>query len=124
MFGAIRRTPAIGRLSRLPSSTASARSISTLRIRPFTSPTALRALSIPSRALHQSRLVRQNASGAQAAVEDDIPAERPSTKFQELGDNGLVDKHIISAITQGMNITTMTEVQAMTIPESLKGVDM
>jgi ATP-dependent RNA helicase MSS116 len=58
------------------------------------------------------------------AVEDDVPMESNSTKFQELSENGFVDKHIINAITKGMNITTMTEVQAMTIPESLKGVDM
>ena len=48
----------------------------------------------------------------------------PLTKFQELADQKLVCKTVIDTITNDMNIETMTEVQSMTIKETLKGIDV
>lgn len=46
------------------------------------------------------------------------------TRFQELVDQQLVDENIIRPITEDMKITTMTQVQSLTINETLKGVDV
>lgn len=48
----------------------------------------------------------------------------PITKYQELADRGLVDKNVIKTITSTMRIETMTQVQSMTINETLKGADV
>jgi ATP-dependent RNA helicase MSS116 len=46
------------------------------------------------------------------------------TKFQDLADRGLVHPAIIKEITQGMGHHTMTDVQSLTIDETLKGTDV
>jgi ATP-dependent RNA helicase MSS116, mitochondrial len=46
------------------------------------------------------------------------------TKFQELADHGIIHPHIIKTLTDKMNITTMTDVQRMTINECLDGSDV
>ena len=46
------------------------------------------------------------------------------TKFQELADRKLVCKTVVDTITKEMKLETMTEVQSMTIKETLKGVDV
>lgn len=64
------------------------------------------------------------SAAAQPIQEAADASEQPITQFQELADKGLVNERIIYSITQKMNLTTMTDVQRMTIPETLKGVDV
>ena len=45
------------------------------------------------------------------------------TTFQELADAGLVHPTIIREITEGMGHTTMTDVQAQTISQTVEGDD-
>lgn len=47
-----------------------------------------------------------------------------ATKFQELADRGMVCKTVIKTLTQDMGLETMTQVQSMTINETLKGIDV
>ncbi|KAL4785866.1 P-loop containing nucleoside triphosphate hydrolase protein [Aspergillus varians] len=51
-------------------------------------------------------------------------AEPVATPFQELGERQLVSPSLIQTITQKMRLQNMTEVQRLTIPESLKGGDL
>ncbi|KAI9710628.1 MAG: hypothetical protein M1812_007393 [Candelaria pacifica] len=48
----------------------------------------------------------------------------PITRFQELADRGLVNATVVETITSTMRIETMTQVQSMTINETLKGADV
>ncbi|KAI9871853.1 MAG: hypothetical protein M1830_002375 [Pleopsidium flavum] len=140
MLSAVRRGPtSLARvLCSTPASTALAR-------RAFFR-TSFRARSIPlislaARQLHSTPRCRRYAY-AEADVEDDVPEEVPMrrnpshkqpaqeiklgaiTKFQELVDQKLVDERIIRPITRDMSITTMTQVQSLTIAETLKGIDV
>lgn len=61
---------------------------------------------------------------------DITPRENPNsedqviTKFQDLADRGLVHPNIVDTITKDMGHQTMTDVQALTIDETLKGTDV
>ena len=46
------------------------------------------------------------------------------TKFQELADRKLVCKTVVDTITKDMKLETMTQVQSLTINETLKGIDV
>ncbi|KAL5338484.1 P-loop containing nucleoside triphosphate hydrolase protein [Aspergillus crustosus] len=46
------------------------------------------------------------------------------SRFQDLADNSLVHPKLIDTITRKMRLETMTDVQSLTIRESVKGVDM
>ncbi|KZF25154.1 DEAD-domain-containing protein [Xylona heveae TC161] len=46
------------------------------------------------------------------------------TEFQQLGDDGLVHDKVVRTITQNMGLSTMTEVQSMTLSEIIKGTDV
>ena len=46
------------------------------------------------------------------------------TKFQELADRKMVSPTVVRTITQDMKLETMTQVQSMTINETLKGIDV
>lgn len=48
----------------------------------------------------------------------------PVTKFKDLAERGMVCQTVVDAITKSMGLETMTQVQSMTINESLKGQDM
>ena len=48
----------------------------------------------------------------------------PVTKFKDLVERGMVCKTVVDTITKAMGLETMTEVQSMTIGQSLKGQDM
>lgn len=48
----------------------------------------------------------------------------PVTKFAELAERGMVCQTVVDTITQDMGLETMTQVQSLTINESLKGIDM
>ena len=45
-------------------------------------------------------------------------------KFKELAEHGMVCPTVVDTITNEMGLETMTEVQSLTISESLKGRDM
>lgn len=46
------------------------------------------------------------------------------TKFQELADRNMVCGTVIKTLTEDMKMETMTQVQSMTINETLKGIDV
>ncbi|MCJ1477475.1 hypothetical protein MMC13_006147 [Lambiella insularis] len=46
------------------------------------------------------------------------------TKFQELADRNMVSPAVVKTLTQDMKLETMTEVQCLTINETLKGIDV
>ncbi|KAH0541456.1 hypothetical protein FGG08_004065 [Glutinoglossum americanum] len=48
----------------------------------------------------------------------------PIAQFQQLADQGLVNRNIIQTITKELRLETMTEVQSMTIRDSLSGHDI
>lgn len=48
----------------------------------------------------------------------------PVTKFKELVERGMVCQTVVDTITKAMGLETMTEVQSMTISQSLNGKDM
>lgn len=48
----------------------------------------------------------------------------PVTKFKELAERGMVCQTVVDTITKDMGLETMTQVQTLTITESLKGLDM
>lgn len=71
-------------------------------------------------------------------VEEEVSAQRlptdeqieeavrygPVTKFAELLERKMVSKSIVDTLTQRMGLETMTQVQSLTINESLKGIDV
>lgn len=92
-----------------------------LNLQPLSKPAALPQFY---RSLHVSSSLR-SAEAAQVQPTD-TQAETPQqlTEFADLASHGLVDRRIISRITQGMRISTMTDVQSMTINETLHGDDV
>lgn len=48
----------------------------------------------------------------------------PVTTFEGLFDRGMVCDTIVKTITRDMGLKTMTQVQSMTINETLKGIDV
>ena len=104
----------------------------------------LRLLNLRSRDFGSSSTRSQRATEAVAVdefedepFEVDVQTQRPPsnsrfqepiktgpvTKFQELADHKLVSKIVVDTITQEMGLTTMTQVQSLTISKMLKGVD-
>ena len=135
MFNALRRGPtSIAQLSRFSSSVP--RSI--LRIQHslgcYGNP------SIATRALSSKAPLRQHAAARvlEAENEHDVNAQQrssdnqakeaarhePVTKFQELSDRSMVCDTLVKTITRDMGLKTMTQVQSMTINETLKGIDV
>ena len=103
---------------------------------------AQRQRSAPVRVFSSTiRFSQQAATRAQVVeseIEDEVNAQRPPTdeqieeeiqygpvtRFAELGERNMVAKSIVNTLTEGMGLQTMTQVQSMTINESLKGVDV
>ncbi|EGE04419.1 ATP-dependent RNA helicase mss116 [Trichophyton equinum CBS 127.97] len=80
---------------------------------------------LTSRAFHASPQFRVPAGTANAGVAvEDVGEAELITEFSELGEKGVVDQRLINAITKGMGLKTMTDVQAQTINESIQGIDM
>lgn len=48
----------------------------------------------------------------------------PVTKFKDLAERGLVCRTVVDTLTRDMGLETMTQVQSLTLNESLKGTDM
>ncbi|RJE20220.1 RNA helicase [Aspergillus sclerotialis] len=82
--------------------------------------------SIPSlaRPFHYLPATRSSAS-ASAQLDDPVQSEiEPLREFADLQKQGLVDPQIVNTITRKMKISTMTDVQSMTLRETLKGDDV
>lgn len=93
-----------------------------LKFQPSTSSPA--AFPQIHRSLHVSA-TRFQAAEAQAVASEEEPATpQRLTEFADLASHGLVDKKIIDQITRFMKIKTMTDVQSMTINETLQGDDV
>lgn len=124
MLSAVRQGQALGRVLR----TCSARSVSSqITRRPAKWQQLSSRLSpLATRTLHSSTpLSRPPATAAAEAGEQEQSArsDEPVTRFQELADRGLVSDKIIRNITEKMGLSTMTDVQSMTINATLKGDD-
>jgi ATP-dependent RNA helicase MSS116 len=69
--------------------------------------------------------LRQQATGVAAGRTSHDPQKRVEiTKFDELIEHNLVHPNVVTEITRGMGLSTMTEVQSKTINQSLGGIDM
>ena len=68
-----------------------------------------------------SAWTRQQAAAASEETPEDVVE---LTRFQDLADHGLVSPRVIDVLTQRMNIQTMTDVQRLTINETLDGADV
>ncbi|PGH09191.1 hypothetical protein AJ79_05720 [Helicocarpus griseus UAMH5409] len=83
---------------------------------------AQQPFTLPTRAFHECRVAKSFAASAVKEV-DDLPST-PYADFSELASNGLVNEKVINVITDEMNITTMTDVQRLTINTTLSGTDI
>lgn len=105
-------------------------------------------LKLIARSLHSSPLWRRSATATaeleaeqeliEGEIREEINSQRPPpdsqistatkhgpvTKFQELADRGMVSPTVIKTLTQDMRLETMTQVQSLTINETLKGIDV
>ncbi|KAL8731292.1 MAG: hypothetical protein Q9166_003516 [cf. Caloplaca sp. 2 TL-2023] len=85
--------------------------------------------------------IRQRAAEAEVIedeIADEVTAERPPsdaqineatrhgpvTRFRELGERGMVCATVVKTLVEDMRLETMTQVQSMTINETLKGGDV
>lgn len=64
---------------------------------------------------------QQPPSGSQI---DEGTQYGPVTKFEDLGTRNMVCKTVVNTITKRMGLETMTQVQSLTINETLKGIDV
>lgn len=93
---------------------------------PFKWQPSPRTAALPQiyRSLHVSFPVGA-AEAAQAQTTDAEPVTpQRVTEFDDLAKQGLVSPKITNRITKFMKITTMTDVQSMTINETLQGDDV
>lgn len=127
MLSAVRRGHVFASALRTFSSRSNAPQIA-IRAVPKWSQLPVRPVSLTPRSLHTTPSRQEPATAARELdYEDQPPVPRPLgkiTKFQELADQGLVSSQVIDTITQRMGIETMTEVQTLTVNETLKGIDM
>ncbi|PLB48898.1 ATP-dependent RNA helicase pitchoune [Aspergillus steynii IBT 23096] len=83
-------------------------------------PSSVASLQIPSKALYHVSAPRFEAQAQSMTVEE----SEELSKFSQLADKGLIDPRIIQTIIHKMKISDMTDVQKMTIEETLKGGDV
>ena len=88
-------------------------------------------LQAPALAHTASDVVEEDVEGevdarrpATAAEADQASKHGAITTFGGLAERGLVNESIIRTVTERMHITDMTQVQSMTINETLKGSDV
>ncbi|CAG8097307.1 unnamed protein product [Penicillium olsonii] len=120
MLSTIRRFGASSALRASAPRTLSARSVAQLP--KWQAPASLSSLSA-IRSLHSSPTLF-SAEAAQAHAEQTEP--RRHTEFAALGSEGIINENVIKNIIQPdrMNISTMTEVQSLTLNEIVKGNDI
>ncbi|KAH8698746.1 putative DEAD box RNA helicase hela [Talaromyces proteolyticus] len=124
MLSAVRRGPVLARALRAcaPRTLQSPVVRSTHIVTNFQSPSAIPSVFRPQVRLLQSKSSLNQTAAAQTVQENEPPA-KSLTEFSELGSEGLVEPNIIYSITQKMGISTMSDVQRLTIPQTLNGVD-
>ncbi|KAH9825927.1 ATP-dependent RNA helicase [Teratosphaeria destructans] len=76
------------------------------------------------RSLHQTSIRCQQAAAARQAAPAQGGDDGKVTRFADLERNGIIHPTIVRTLTQVMGLDTMTEVQAATINEALKGTDI
>ena len=121
MLGAIRRYGVAQALRASVPRTLQARSAPQLL---RCQPSSISSIPSVARPFHNFPTLQSSAS---ASAEVDYPAQNeiePLREFRDLLKQGLVDPQIVKTISQRMNITTMTDVQSMTLRETLKGDDV
>ncbi|KAI9847590.1 MAG: hypothetical protein M1837_002164 [Sclerophora amabilis] len=94
-------------------------------VRKSTDPTVIssRHFSLFPRKFQQTaHAFRDVEETAEPAASGGYPG--PMTTFQQLADQASVSEHVVKALTDDMRISTMTQVQSMTLSETLKGADM
>ena len=76
--------------------------------------------------IEEDELEAENQSRPHDPISHSIKASSSGlvTKFQELADRKMVSPTVVKTITQEMKLETMTQVQSMTINETLKGIDV
>ena len=98
---------------------------------------AVRTLSTTS-LCRRYAAVREQAHEIKEEIVDEVNTLRPSsnaqvneaskfgpvTRFKELSERGMVCNTVVDILTQKMGLETMTQVQSLTINETLKGVDV
>lgn len=55
---------------------------------------------------------------------DEATQHGPVTRFEDLGIRKMVSETVVNTITQEMGLETMTQVQSLTINETLRGIDV
>lgn len=140
MLSALRRGPAsIAKFPQLCPSTKGALGLPPVRcVQSNIYPRSLSAIRTLSYSPHHGQNAPARAPEVESDVENGVNASRspsdnhtgeavqhgPITRFQELSDRGLVCDTVVDTITKDMGLSTMTQVQSMTINETLKGIDM
>lgn len=93
---------------------------------PFKWQPSPRTAALPQ--IYRSLHVSSTLGAAEAAQAQTTDAESATpqrvTEFDDLAKHGLVSPKITNRITKFMKITTMTDVQSMTINETLQGDDV
>ena len=117
-----RGAASISSLLRLATSTSSAARIASTRPSILSLPVRKSSPFAAYRSLHATSQLRNYAATSQ--VESSDAGDKKVTHFHELATHDMVHPNVIEAITKGMKITTMTEVQTETINQALQGIDM
>ena len=71
--------------------------------------------------------IKQEVDAPRPRADYQINAEvhqEPVTKFRELAERGLVCQTVVDTLTRDMGLVNMTEVQSLTINQTLKGIDV
>ena len=89
-------------------------------------PSSAPAITTGIRPLHNAPPARNPATASAQVdqVQDEGAPQDQLREFQDLRTQGLVDPTIVNTITRRMMIQTMTDVQSMTLRETLKGDDV
>ena len=142
MLSLLRRSSASATTS-LVSFSVCSRCISTVRTTSVQQFGAHKSISALSRPFHANAIYAQQAAAASAYENEvfevdqqrnDSPSPENAggenaqngrvTKFADLAKRGLVCGTVVDTLTRTMGLETMTEVQSLTLNESLKGADM
>lgn len=122
MLNAVRRGPALARAFRAcaPRTLHSAKTTPAL-VANFRTTFPSASSSASQVRLFQSQPAQKQAN-ATATAEAQDPS-KPISDFTDLAVQGLVHPRIIHAITEKMGIKTMTDVQRLTIQNTIQGLD-
>ncbi|OKL56007.1 hypothetical protein UA08_08675 [Talaromyces atroroseus] len=120
MLSAVRRGPALARALRV----CAPRALQSTKTTPSLVANFKTTLPPAYSPASQVRLFQSTVSPKQAnAAAQSQETPKSIDQFNELAVQGLVHPRIIHAITEKMGIHTMTDVQRLTIPHSIQGVD-